>query len=290
MIFDGSSIDSMKKSLTEILRLNEEELIRSIVYYYCDNISTFDNNEFLYDDFIDYIGLDDKIILYDEIFFFHSLSVIDELESLKMFGLVNLRDSLTKETTFKKYLNKKGVFINLQDKIEIIYNNRIEDLSLYNEDEASDNEYWKVRAGEYLYHRLSFDYNINGFLFLNNILRDSSYFSLMNESEFFTNIKDFTEDINILEEWRTNSKWCILKCRVKTGQATLGDGFKWRSEDEEAKIFTKKLIELAIRNIINVEIRKDELLPIEYVLLRENISIPFSDIKVIDGSTLGVIE
>lgn len=39
-----------------------------------------------------------------------------------------------------------------------------------------------------------------------------------------------------------------------------------------------------------MEISKDELLPIEYVLLKENISIPFSDIKVIDRSALGVSE
>lgn len=283
-------MDSIKKSLIEVLRLNEEKLIKYIVSYYCDNIETFDYNEFLYEDFIDYIGLNDESILFDEIFFFHSLSVIDELESLKKFGLLNLRDSLTKETTFKKYLNKKGIYINLQDKIEIVFNDIVRDLSLCNEDETSNEEYWKVKAGEYLYHRLSFDYNINGFLFLDNIIRDSSYFNLMNESEFFTNIKYFTEDANILDEWRANSKWYILKCRVKIGKATLGNGLKWGREEEETKIFTNKLIELAIRNIINVEIRKDELLSIEYVLLKENISIPFSDIKVIDISTLGVSE
>lgn len=137
-----------------------------------------------------------------------------------------MKDRLTKDTSFKKYLNNKGVFINVKDKIEIIYNNRIEDLSLYNEDEASDNEYWKVRAGEYLYHRLSFDYNINAVLFLDNIIRDSGYFNLMNESEFFTNLKYFTEDANILDEWRANSKWYILKCRVKIGKLSGGEKTK----------------------------------------------------------------
>lgn len=75
MIFYGSSIHSIKKSLTEVLRLNEEQLIINIVCYYCENISSFDENQFLYDDFIEFMGLDDDTILFDEIFLFHSVSV-----------------------------------------------------------------------------------------------------------------------------------------------------------------------------------------------------------------------
>lgn len=290
MIFDGSSIESIKKSLMKVLRLNEEELISNIVYYYCENISNFNDNQFLYDEFIEFLGLEDEIILFDELFLFHSVAAIDKLESLKIYGLLDLRECLTKDTSFKRYLNNKDIFINFQDNIEIIHNNRKENLNLYNEDEVDNYQFWKVRAGRYLYHRLNFDYNINGFLYLDNILRDSSYFNLMKESEFFNNIKDFTEDENIFDEWRAHSKWYVLKCRVKTGQATLGNGLKWENEDEKAKILTKQLIEIAIRNIINVEIRKSTILSIEYILLKENTSIPFSDIEVIDGSTLEIIE
>lgn len=288
-VYDGSSLESVKRSLASVLNISEDILIEKIVYYYCENLSNFDDNEFLYEEFIDYLGLEDEDIRFDYIEIFHIISTIDNLDTVKEVGLIDLRKTLTKETSLNNYLKGKGIEFNVNnDGIYIIINGNGDDLSKYNKDDTlTDKEYWKAFHGEYLAYRLSFDYNINGFLYLDNVYKDSNYIDLKNESEFLNRLKSFLDTSDLLDSWNEKSECYILKCRVKTGQVTLGNGLKWKSEIVEAKKLTKQLIEISIRIIIDFDLRKDKNFPIQYLLVKDGIDIPFNDIKVIEFKELG---
>lgn len=228
MLYDGSSLESVKKSLASVLNISENILIEKIVDYYCENLSNFDDNEFLYEEFIDYLGLEDEDIRFDYIEFFHIISTIDNLDTVKEVGLIDLRKTLTKETSLNNYLKGKGIEFDVNnDGIYIIINGNGDDLSKYNKDDTlTDKKYWKAFYGEYLAHRLSFDYNINGFLYLDNVYEDSNYIDLKNESEFLNRLKSFLDTSDLLDSWNEKCECYILKCRVKTGQVTLGNGLK----------------------------------------------------------------
>ncbi|WP_252225743.1 hypothetical protein [Clostridium sp. ZBS2] len=283
MIYDGSTLESIEKSLANIFNIEKEALIEKIIDYYFNNIDEFDKNEYLYEDFIESIGVDDTKVVFDYINLFHVISSIDNLDTIKKFGLLDLKESLIRETSLKKYLSKIGINFILTDSVNLTYKDLKYDLSKYNKDNTSTNtEYWKAYYAEYLFHRLSFDYNINGFLFLDNACIDDSYLDLKNESEFFNRLKMFIGDNNLFDEWLENSCSYILKCTVKTGQATLGNGLKWEEEAIEAKKLTKQLIDVSIRIIVDMEVRGEVRYPSEYVLVKNNVIIPFTDIEILD--------
>lgn len=280
VIFNGSNIESIKESLAKVLRINEDKLIKKIVFYYWRNVKKFDDINSIYYDFCEFIGLDgdEEWLKFDYAYIFHIISTIDNLETINKFGLIDLRETLNKQTALSNYLRNQGISFDLKNGINIIINDKSYDLGKYNSDEAiSDKEYWKAYYAEYLFNRLNFDYNLNGFLFLENAYNDSSYKDLKNKSEFFDRLSNYVEDKDIYLKWQENSESYILKCKIDCGQVTLGNGLTWPTKHEVAK----RIIEISIRSIIDFEIRADEVLPITYILVKYGVKIPIDNIEAI---------
>lgn len=281
VIFDGSNIETIKMSLEKIFRSNENKLIRQIVLYYCKNARKFDEMNSLYYDFCKFIGLDgdEDWLEFDYIYFFHVISTIDNLETVNKLGLIDLRETCSKETALRNYLRNQGVSFDFEDGINIKINNKSYNLGKYDSDEViSDVEYWKAYHAEYLFHRLDFDYNLNGFLYLQNVYNDSSYKDLKNTSEFLDRLSRYTENANISSIWRNNSVPYILKCKIDCDQVTLGNGLTWRTKHE----ISKQLIEIAIRSIVDFEIRRYSVLSINYILVKYGVKIPSENIEIIE--------
>lgn len=280
VVFDGSNIESIKMSLAKILRSDEDKLIRKIVLYYWKNARKFDEMNSLYYDFCEFIGLDgdEDWLEFEYIYFFHVISTIDNLETVNKLGLIDLRETCTKETALRNYLRNQGVSFDLKNEINIKINDKSYDLGKYNSDEAiSDAEYWKAYHAEYLFHRLNFDYNLNGFLYSQNAYNDSSYKELKNTSEFLDRLSRYTENANIRSIWQDNSIPYILKCKIDSGQVTLGNGLTWPTKHE----ISKQLIEIAIRSIVDLEIRRYSVLSINYILVKYGVKIPIENIEII---------
>lgn len=280
IIFDGSNIESIKESLAKVLRINEDKLIKNIIFYYWRNVKKFDDINSIYYDFCEFIGLDgdEEWLIFDYIYIFHIISTIDNLETINKFGLIDLRETLCKQTALSNYLRNQGISFDLKNGINIIIDEKSYDLGKYNSDEViSDKEYWKAYYAEYLFNRLNFDYNLNGFLFMENAYNDSNYKDLKNKSEFFDRLGNYVENKDIYLNWKENSDSYILKCKIDCGQVTLGNGLTWPTKHEVAK----RIIEISIRSIIDFEIRADEVLPITYILVKDGVKIPIDNIEAI---------
>lgn len=276
-LFDGSNNITILKSLANIFDMDERKFKNSIKKYYQVNKNRLDNINSYYDEFIEFLELEDDIQV-DYVYFFHITSSIDLLKSIEKFGILDLRESLTKETAFKRYLQDQGICFHLNDGIELINKNKRIELDRFNSDECEDEDYWRNFHGEYLYHRLNFDYNVNGFLFKINVYKDSSYLDLKNKSEFLNHLGDFLNNKEICFGWENNKKSYILKCKIDVAKATLGNGLTWPTKHETSR----NIINIALNYMIELEQNKRELPPITYVLINYGISIPFRDLEVLN--------
>lgn len=185
---------------------------------------------------------------------------------------------MIEETAFKKYLQKHGIHFELNDEIKLIVNGNKIIMKTLNQDECCEDDYWKNYYGEYIYHRLNFDYNVNGFLFKNNVYKDSNYLDLKDKAEFLDRLGGFLNDTDICLDWKNDKKSYILKCKIDIGQVTLGNGLTWPTKQE----VSKDIIGKALYYMVQLEQDKLAIQPITYVLINYGISIPFRDIEVLD--------
>lgn len=279
-IFDGSNDRTILNSLANVFNIDEIKLKDNIEKYYKINKERLNIIYSYYDEFIEFMNLEEyeDSIQFDYVYFFHITSSIDYLKSIKEFGVLDLRESLIKETALKKYLQKHRIYFELNDKIELIVDGNKIIMEKFNSDECCDNDYWQNYHGEYLYHRLSFDYNVNGFLFKNNVYKDSSYFDLKDKAEFLNRLGEFINDDDICLDWKNHKKSYVLKCKMDVTQTTLGNGLTWPTKQETSK----GIIEKALYYMVELEEDKKELPPITYVLINYGIAISFKDIEVLD--------
>lgn len=276
MIFDGTSKDSVLMSLANVFMFNGIDFKLCIKKFYDTNSSRLDGICSYYNEFLDFINFDnDASLLFSYINIFHSTTVIDDFCTMKKFGVLNLRESLIKETSLKQYFEKHNILFDFNYGLKLINNGCIIKFDQFNADMDLEDDYWYNYYGEYLRHRLSFDYNINGFLFRENIYIDDSYMNLWNESEFMSNIGKFIENSDICNEWNKVSRPYILKCKVDIESCTFGDGLIWPTTERTSK----EIIEIALYYLIQHEKNNFESAPIKYVMLKEEKFIDFSDVE-----------
>lgn len=279
-IFDGSNERSVIKSLANTFNISDEEIKCSIREFYLTNKERLENINSYYDEFIDFINFSEpeEEIVFDYIYFFHIMSSIDNLQSIKEFGVIDLKESLIKRTTLRNYLEENNINFQFNEQIELIVNGKKNNLAIFDSEDFCEDDYWKYFYGQYLYHRLNFDYNINGFLFKYNIYSDKSYSDLKNKSEFLDRLGDFLNNKDVVDKWEKLKKSFFLRCKIQTEKVTLGDGLTWPTLQETSK----KIINRALYYLVELERDKRELPPTTYILINYGISIPYKDIEVFD--------
>ncbi|MDY4078686.1 MAG: hypothetical protein SOY42_07870 [Clostridium sp.] len=274
LLYDMTNSENALKSLSKFLNLGKKELFSFISIRADQNI---DYNK-IYEELILEFDIDiDKLCIDNiEVKSIHVTTGNDNGCSIREKGLLNLQQSLTQDTTLRKFLLKRIIRIDVES--NLIY---FKDNKLVLEDNTSDYKDNK----NYVYKKLYKDYGINGFIFNNEPLKYEG--NVANRPEFIYNLSKILKYGDLEKEWEIENKQCYIVEYKYSHEKLSWINLILNSEDKyeiecnrEFYIklwFIKQAIKVIIYDIMNFE----KLEIISYLKLDENI--PSQDIiNIID--------
>lgn len=189
MIYDITSYNSTKKSLADLLNL-EERKIEEFILLKSTNLI----------EFLEAFDITDEKLLEKEIELvsIHNTTTNDECLSLKEKGIINLQAAVIENTPLKRYLSKKDIHINLKDKF-ILYKGNKFDISEKNVPKRfyflSEEETYKNDVIRKFFD----DFQVNGFLCHENILTYGGYTRY--RPEILLDLGHYLQDSSIETDW-----------------------------------------------------------------------------------------
>ncbi|MGG3662953.1 hypothetical protein [Bacillus gobiensis] len=240
MIFDMTDYNSNLKSLIEFLDLNEEK-ISDFVLKNTDVIEFLEafniKNEKLLEKDIELVSL-------------HSTTSIDNCQSIKEKGIINLQDAVSQETPLKVYLENKDIQINIDNKYILFKSNKL-DISKKTESfYLRDKDEFKNRVIQKFYD----DFQINGFLSHENVLTYGGY--TRNRPEILFDLARFLKDEKIELDWvkDKNNKHHIIKFKQPLNYYRY---FTFEAEYEDSDYgITKDNLEYLPNEVIEAKVKK----------------------------------
>jgi hypothetical protein len=195
MIYDITNFVGIVESLGKYLNLDSRDIVRFVEK----------NADKDVDDFLSYFNIDESNLLMKEICLtsLHVTTNNDNCSFIKQHGIVNLQKAVTLETPLKKYLQSRGITIDVNKK-KIIHNGNVIDISKEWEGievhkglqrEGLDRTIWKLYK----------DYQVNGFFYSDNVLNYGGYVNT--RPEFLIEISKLLLDSNIESDWTRNSEY-----------------------------------------------------------------------------------
>lgn len=143
----------------------------------------------------------------------------DKCGSLEKFGLLNLQQSLTMETTLKKYLDRFNIHFDISNKWIFCNGTKI-DIPYKSNDINHPSDSQKHRICR-VAHKIYYDYQISGFFSMEN---ETDYGGRVHERpEFLHNLKELFKSSLIEDTWKKSVKPYLI-----TFKASL-DSFAWFS-------------------------------------------------------------
>lgn len=193
MIYDMTDYNNTIISLSTFLDVSENNIL--------DFISRNRNADVI--DFLkEFTIQDDQLLEKDiELVSLHSTASIDNCQSIKEKGIINLQEVVTQETPLKKYLENKNIQINTKEKYILFKGDKI-DISKRN-DSYSFNEEEKFKNG--VIHKLYNDFQINGFLTYDDVLTYDGY--TRDRPEILFNLAKLFKDEKIEKDWNNNNEY-----------------------------------------------------------------------------------
>lgn len=240
-VLDGFSPETVYNSLCNILNINKSEIdkyIKENLYRIKreDNFWEYNNidiNELFSSIYSTNINDEEllSLIKFDVVTVFHLTTAIDKENILKQ-GLLNLKSLFVKDNSIKTYLKKFGIELKREnDKYLVLYNDK--------EIDYTKNALFK--------RRLDWDACVNGFLFRDNIEKNSNVEHLNMCPEFIQNICQCINKKSIIKEWERKSKPTIVKFFVNVDDIHLSTyGFEIQLEIEKYKFYITKAIEFLL--------------------------------------------
>lgn len=228
------------KSLAEFLDLTEEE-IQEFVLESTDVI-----------DFLEAFNIEDEKLLEKdiELVSFHSTTSIDNCQSIKEKGIINLQDAVSQETPLKAYLKSKDVQISIDEKYILFKGNKL-DIGKKSEGYyLSDEDEYKNRIIRKFYD----DFQVNGFLCHENVLTYGGY--TKDRPEILSDLANFLKDEKIELDWvkDKNKKHHIIKFKQPLNCYTWFT-FEVEYEDNDYGI-TKDNLEYLPSKVIEEKVKK----------------------------------
>lgn len=140
----------------------------------------------------------DKIRIYA----FHITGSLDDCNSIKKHGILNLQSLLSSNSLFNQMLKKYGVQIDIDRKL-LIYNNESYDIN-YEKYRNKCNLYGLDNYLKSIAHRIFYDYTVNGFLCNDNVFNYGTRIHL--RPEFLLDLSNaFPKLCKLEEEWINNA-------------------------------------------------------------------------------------
>ncbi len=240
MIFDMTDYKRNIESLTEWLGLTEKEILDFVIL----------NEDVI--DFLEAFNIEDNKLLEKdiELVTLHSTTSIDNCQSIKEIGIINLQDAVTQDTPLKVYLENKNVQINIAEKYILFNGNRL-DISKQPEGSClNDADDYKDRV----IHKFYNDFQINGFLCHDNVITYGGYTRYRPEILF--DLARFLKNDNIERDWvrNKNNTHYIIKFKQP-----LNYYMYWTFEveyEDNAYGITKDNLEYLPNNVIEVKVKK----------------------------------
>ena len=188
--YDLTSYEGILESLSKYLNIEPTQ----IVNYISRRQIKFDLVEFL-EDFC--IG-DEQLLSFElSLVSLHVTNNDDDCAAIKKYGLINLQEVVSSETTLGTYLRNEGIYIDIEKK-EIDYQGKTYSIS-----EGSKSDDSKL-----VYYKLYKDYQINSFLSRDNVLD----YGVETMPEFLENLSDLLNSNDILDNWlKLNNKCYVVK-------------------------------------------------------------------------------
>ncbi|NFH99478.1 hypothetical protein FDB15_04055 [Clostridium botulinum] len=192
ILYDLTSLESALESLELFTKVSKKE-IKHFLFNHKED-------DYLYEKFYEKYKIDSINLKLDNLYLkvIHVITNDDECKSIKKFGLLNLQDSIRKDTMLSRYLKEKGVEIDF-DKESIVDQNTI----YYKSDIMNQKGYYSFFSKEKNLgtssRRLFDDYQIEGFLYNTNPL---SYGGRVNErAEILESLQYIFNNMDIRSEW-----------------------------------------------------------------------------------------
>lgn len=195
-----TDFNSTVKSLAEFLDLPEVKIVDFIL----------ENTDADVMDFLEAFKIEDEKLLEKdtvELVSLHSTASIDDCQSIKEKGIINLQNAVTQETPLKAYLKKKGIQVNIGEKY-ILFKGKKFDISEKTKGFSTRDE---DRYKDSVIHKFYGDFQVNGFLYNENVIEYGG--DTKNRPEILFDLAKFLKDDTIELDWKNdkNKKHYILK-------------------------------------------------------------------------------
>lgn len=234
--------DNTIKSLAEFLDLTQKEI--------SDFVLKSPDTDVV--DFLEEFNIkDEKLLEKDiELVSLHSTTSIDNCQSIKEKGIINLQDAVSQETPLKTYLENKDIQINIEEKYLLFKGEKL-DISKKNEGFGlSDEDEYRNR----IIHKFYGDFQVNGFLCHENVLTYGGY--TKDRPEILFDLANFLKDEKIELDWvkDKNKKHHIIKFKQPLNYY-IWYTFEVEYEDNDYGI-TKDNLEYLPNNVIESKVKK----------------------------------
>lgn len=211
MQFDLRTVVGAKKFLLDWLGIDDKSLMNYLMY---------NNQEINVDDFCEQLGinLDDYEINNITYVASHVTTCIDDLESIREYGLMDLTSVLTLPTPLNNFLRSHGIEFDVENRTMKVEGNSY-DVS-YNKDSQSnfiDRESLTGRLNA-IAHKLYYDNQISSFLTMEGDKEYGGYVHL--RPEFLFNVSNVCKK-DLERDWIRKSKAYVLEYQEKF------ENFEW---------------------------------------------------------------
>ncbi|MGD6815491.1 hypothetical protein ACQCVE_00255 [Metabacillus sp. 113a] len=283
VLYDITSVHNAVDSLGEYLNLRETQISK----YVAENKNTYNVA-----DLQDYYQIDDNVFLESDISLvsLHVTTNNDGCAAIKKHGLLNLQQTIKKDTPLGKYLKDQGVHIDIENK-QVKYKDKL--YSINKEHSGIEDT-----ERDFVPHKIYNDYQVNSFISYDNVLE----YGVQNMPEFLFSLSEFlySKDIG-LNWWNQENKKCyVLKFKTALSncandtfysrdQGSLtGNDFKYLGSEELELLKRKWLVYQSLSIISDSICSYDK--KVLFCQLNFDVTVPFSDIMKIYTASEYLIE
>lgn len=216
--FDITNPDASYDWIHEVLHLKQGELIKK----YC--IDCYNDFELFYEMFLPEINSID--IENMSIIAFQVTSNNNECAEIKKNGLHNLQWVLNNDTSLNSFLHQKGIDFNVKERIMYIGTNGYD----VNYDNYIESNCVSIKkdCAEKIGHKLYYDYQINAFLFCEDI---NSYSTIHKAPEFLLTLSSFNKNTQGVDyQWEKITKPYVVKFKSKLKNFAYFTFYNWEYE------------------------------------------------------------
>ncbi|MFB5676441.1 hypothetical protein ACE3NQ_08570 [Paenibacillus terreus] len=192
--------DLLKKSLSTILSTNTDDIDNFIIsqrFRVKQNGIRWDYDNLDLNSILSYFNVSTEELAFDSITVSHIAAILDK-ESFFKHGMLSLKDLFATENTFKSFLSKHGVTLEVKE----------ENISIFVRE--------KKVSTDYLDYRVEKDQCINGFMFGDDPENDRNISNIKRCPEIVSHIgRELLRDSNLENKWIKCSTPSVITLKVK---------------------------------------------------------------------------